>query len=269
MLYSRKSLSFSSDVSNAFAGIAERLEELTGGNVIHGIPATLLPHALLWANFLPPRQIERRETSTPLPSWSWMAWDGPIEFPLYMQEAMLLPGQGDPKIESFQRNIFSPYVSLINDNSRSSSGLNESSGPLTDDFSHVSGGLLKFESFTVPLILLEPGSHSRTSLNYKPRAHAHTDPKSDIFVYLSGIDELRSSSSGILLEVNHDDMREYCLKTIVELVLITESANEDGVFVNFLLVHWLNGYAERFGIGQAHASAWKSWAPEHKTILLG
>lgn len=159
MLYTRKALSFSSDISNAFSGIAERLEEMTGGSVIHGIPTIFLPHALLWASFLPHWQIERRETPTPIPSWSWMAWDGPVEFPLYMQEIMLSPNQKAPKIENFHNSIFSPQILLPNESWQSitsqSSGLNEPSNPLIEEFSHVSGGLLKFESFTVPLAFLE------------------------------------------------------------------------------------------------------------------
>lgn len=273
MLYTRKSLSFSSDVSNAFSGIAERLEEMTGGNVIHGIPTTLLPHALLWASFLPHWQIERRETSTPLPSWSWMAWDGPVEFPLYMRAAMMFANQEVPKIENFHKSIFSPQIFLPNYNWQSipshPSEFNESSDPLIEEFAQVSGGLLGFVSFTVPLTIAEWSDHAGKVLKYKPRVSAQWHPDSHLYVYLFGIDETSSSSGGILFGVNRKDLQQYCWRTLVELVLVTESRSGDGLFVNFIIVHWLNGYAERFGIGQAHVSAWQSWSPEEKTIILG
>lgn len=68
VLYTRKRLSFSSDVSHAFAGIAERLEDITNSKLEYGIPLTSLPHALLWVHI--GSTGKRRECHFPIPRWS-------------------------------------------------------------------------------------------------------------------------------------------------------------------------------------------------------
>lgn len=91
-IYSRRELSFKSDVLNGFAGIFAVLgEHLQSGNDF-GLPAAFFSHALLWA---PSARLPRRGCRLPtrddlrmgkpdpqFPSWSWAAWDGPIDFRL-------------------------------------------------------------------------------------------------------------------------------------------------------------------------------------------
>lgn len=82
MLYSRKTLSFSSDICNAFNGIAEILELTMKSKFLYGIPTSQLHHSLLWAAVRSPVLTKRRERTVTIPTWSWMSHDGPVDFPL-------------------------------------------------------------------------------------------------------------------------------------------------------------------------------------------
>ncbi|CAO2655398.1 Nn.00g104620.m01.CDS01 [Neocucurbitaria sp. VM-36] len=91
--YSQRNLTFKSDILKAFAGMFAVLEEHFQGTVVHGLPAAVISHALLWS---PGARLPRRNTSSstnlslptdhpdPLfPSWSWVGWDGPVEYRLF------------------------------------------------------------------------------------------------------------------------------------------------------------------------------------------
>lgn len=81
--YTRRCLTFPSDKLNAFRGILGLLSDNDGSTwEKSGVPASFLS-SLLWA---PVTTVIRRPTSvTPgedPPTWSWLAWDGPVNFPV-------------------------------------------------------------------------------------------------------------------------------------------------------------------------------------------
>ncbi|KAM5361880.1 hypothetical protein ACJZ2D_012825 [Fusarium nematophilum] len=112
--YSRRNLSFKSDILNAFAGMFEVLEQHFQSTTVYGLPAAVLSHGLLWT---PAARLPRRGTQLPdlaalrdgnmgapdaqFPSWSWVGWDGPVEYRLYEQvkEEVLLP---IPKVRVYE-----------------------------------------------------------------------------------------------------------------------------------------------------------------------
>jgi Heterokaryon incompatibility protein (HET)/Tetratricopeptide repeat len=101
--YSRRNFSFKSDIINAFTGMFAVMDEHFQDSTFHGIPAAIFSHALLWT---PAARLARRGAQLPLmsamsmgqpdpkfPSWSWVGWDGPVEYRLF-EEAdgnVLLP----------------------------------------------------------------------------------------------------------------------------------------------------------------------------------
>ncbi|KAF8957040.1 heterokaryon incompatibility protein-domain-containing protein [Flammula alnicola] len=68
--YSQLSLSFDSDIYNAFAGISNFIKTEFKINLCHGIPDAYFDWFLLWKSFVP--QVRRQGA----PSWSWSGWIG-------------------------------------------------------------------------------------------------------------------------------------------------------------------------------------------------
>jgi len=79
--YSRRSLTFPSDILDAFAGVASVLEQLSGngetGSMHFGLLSSMIDLCLLWYPITVPT---RRRVANQLPSWSWAGWEGQIEF---------------------------------------------------------------------------------------------------------------------------------------------------------------------------------------------
>lgn len=79
--YTSRTLKFSNDIFEAFAGIASRLESWCDQKIAAGIPLGSLLRALFFApaDGLPaPRR--RQLPDRNFPSWSWLAWEGRITY---------------------------------------------------------------------------------------------------------------------------------------------------------------------------------------------
>jgi hypothetical protein len=76
--FTKRNISFATDVLNAFLGVVQRLKPLFGGAFLLGLPANELDTQLLWQ---PVGPVVRRRTpdgKTAFPSWSWAGWLGPV-----------------------------------------------------------------------------------------------------------------------------------------------------------------------------------------------
>ncbi|KAK4208730.1 hypothetical protein QBC37DRAFT_296075 [Rhypophila decipiens] len=87
--YSRRQLSFATDVLNAFTGVAGVLERNFETSFVYGLPACFLDHALLWAHECPwDRRLMAEFSSSSserlpaklFPSWSWAGWAGSVQY---------------------------------------------------------------------------------------------------------------------------------------------------------------------------------------------
>ncbi|KAI0007861.1 heterokaryon incompatibility protein-domain-containing protein [Xylariaceae sp. FL0662B] len=75
--YSRKRLSFGSDILNAFTGITQVVGSILETDFIFGLPERFFLESLLWG----PVGASRRRSDTPqIPSWSWAAWDAGVDY---------------------------------------------------------------------------------------------------------------------------------------------------------------------------------------------
>lgn len=81
--YSRKELSYQSDIINAFSGITAMLELRYNWKFLGNLPIPLLDLALLWApsstGTIPDANSRRR---CDFPSWSWAGWSGGVDYEL-------------------------------------------------------------------------------------------------------------------------------------------------------------------------------------------
>lgn len=75
--YSRRQLSFRSDILNAFAGVGTTLAFLYRTSLLYGLPERYLLQSLLWRS---DDCVQGRDKSLGIPSWSWAAWDGSIDY---------------------------------------------------------------------------------------------------------------------------------------------------------------------------------------------
>lgn len=125
--YSQRKLTFASDILKAFAGMFAVLEEHFQGTTVHGLPAAVISHALLWS---PGARLPRRGTSLStnltsptgdpdpnFPSWSWVGWDGPVEYRLFehAQGEIVLP---TPRVNSYNM-IDGPVSDVIQEDTNS------------------------------------------------------------------------------------------------------------------------------------------------------
>lgn len=82
-MYTRRGLSFQSDILNAFAGLANVISSHLGSSMLFGMPETGVQEALLWSHAAAP---ERRKNPVGLPSWSWAAWLGAMSYSYVARE---------------------------------------------------------------------------------------------------------------------------------------------------------------------------------------
>lgn len=82
--YQKRALTFHSDILNAFAGITRELSLVFPGGFHYGLPEMFFDIGLLWQS---KRKIKRRSVnvwnyldSVPAPSWSWVGWEGELDF---------------------------------------------------------------------------------------------------------------------------------------------------------------------------------------------
>ncbi|KAF2843036.1 HET-domain-containing protein, partial [Patellaria atrata CBS 101060] len=92
--YTRRNLSYASDVLNAFEGLSSIMEQCCGSSFYYGLPESLFDIVVLWAPcssihfdrrrmYRPSRaneDLRRGITVTEFPSWSWAGWIGEVEY---------------------------------------------------------------------------------------------------------------------------------------------------------------------------------------------
>lgn len=74
--YSRRQVTWDSEVLDAISGLCHVFEICFKGPVRQGLPQVLLDAAFLWR---PAERLERRNCAN-IPSWSWAAWQGEIKY---------------------------------------------------------------------------------------------------------------------------------------------------------------------------------------------
>ncbi|KAF2122240.1 heterokaryon incompatibility protein-domain-containing protein [Lophiotrema nucula] len=77
--YNSRRLSYDTDALHAFTGILNRLMDIFSGGFLQALPELYFDIALLWQSFKPLRRRQSQSHQYPLPSWSWVGWDGILE----------------------------------------------------------------------------------------------------------------------------------------------------------------------------------------------
>ncbi|KAI5920474.1 HET-domain-containing protein [Camillea tinctor] len=75
--YTSRQLSYNTDILNAFSGVASALSESFACPMLFGLPERYLPQCLMWSC---PGEVGRRDDMPEIPSWSWAASLGCINY---------------------------------------------------------------------------------------------------------------------------------------------------------------------------------------------
>ena len=115
-MYSRCGLTKGTDKLIAISGMASKVFSATGVSWCAGIWGDHICAGLLW---LPTNDGLMKPTTQRAPSWSWAAWDGPIQYPICTRE---------PMFEGWEDRFISrcKFVSLTTANREPTQWLNES-----------------------------------------------------------------------------------------------------------------------------------------------
>jgi hypothetical protein len=76
MNYTKRKLSYSSDILNALAGILHRVSTNTKVKFLYGLPQQDIVNALVWRSYDGHALVRRHG----FPSWSWCGWEGPVMY---------------------------------------------------------------------------------------------------------------------------------------------------------------------------------------------
>lgn len=74
----------------------------------------------------------------------------------------------------------------------------------------------------------------------------------------------------VIFGIDSESLFETHRQFPVELVLLVETKHTKRLHIMyFLVIRWLNGIAERLGVGYAVAGVWNGWNAASKEIVLG
>jgi hypothetical protein len=78
--YSRRGITEPSDRAIAISGLLARIEQVLPSRIYHGIVEWYLHRTLLWRRCNGQTSVKIRYESRNVPSWSWLAYPGPVAF---------------------------------------------------------------------------------------------------------------------------------------------------------------------------------------------
>jgi hypothetical protein len=101
MEYSKRSMSFESDILNAFQGVMGQLSfRVFKSETEYNLPLRLIDIAILWRPLGPLRKRDLASSKTVIPSWAWAWWVGPIE---YAEQPNLAERTLSQRIQQFEK----------------------------------------------------------------------------------------------------------------------------------------------------------------------
>lgn len=75
--YTSRSLSFDTDILNAFSGVGNYLSRALGTHLLFALPESHFHKALLWSSLESPKA---RQSTPHIPSWSWASWKQAVTY---------------------------------------------------------------------------------------------------------------------------------------------------------------------------------------------
>jgi hypothetical protein len=283
--YSKRELSYDTDVINAFSGISAVLGHFLNSSSLSGLIECILDVCLLWV----PGNSNTLCRNLNFPSWSWAGWRGEVFYlrgPLYANTAdydtsLPLVKSLVEKFDTLFMSPFRPILRLLQhqENSAIASGESEKATKGID--------LLSFEATTADIVqlnlssgesvvrgdifLASGGTHSRSVRIFKI-----VDPKQQTCGYLHSFPgtlfpPTRTQNQQELIALSRSQYPDLRIRAGNEAVCHRSSKAKDNYSIlfdhqtfkkkpwcllNIMLVEWKGSEAERITIGQIHIDAW-------------
>ena len=286
LVYTRKKLSYPSDILNAFSGILSLFQHRLGGEMISGLPERVLDLALLWIHEYGAPQLRNRE----FPSWSWAGWvgtssysSGPL-FPnhthgyggaVFLNIVNLLPAPIRPQIEGLQVTYQTPKRDVQRDLREIEQSDDVMPYSLSDnpavrrgqDILHFWAQTVESHHFKLSRHLSPPlqiwnaeGIHCGILFDHPGLDYNYVSGTSE-FVLLSRTKRPTETNTRGIEIVN--GMGQY--ETIFDH---RKFEQRPWCLMNVMLVQWKEDYAERISLGQIHEDVWAMESPRKKYIML-
>ncbi|KAH8757798.1 heterokaryon incompatibility protein-domain-containing protein [Hyaloscypha finlandica] len=291
--YSKRELSYDTDVINAFSGISAVLGHFLHSSSLSGLIECVLDNCLLWV----PGNSNTHCRNLNFPSWSWAGWRGEVFYlngPLYAYSAayrsqLILKSLVD-KFETQSMSPLRPILRVLQhqENSAIASGEPEKATKGIE--------LLSFEATTADIAQINLSSResvvrgdicgpSNETHSRSVRIFKIMDANQQTCGYLHSFPGTLISPASAQ---NHRELVALSLSELGEtrnpLALIRgrsmESDNYSILFdhttfkrkswclLNIMLVEWKGSEAERVTIGQIHIDAWNTLSAQRKCIRL-
>ena len=297
--YTKKRLSYPSDILNAFSGIGKVLEQRYGGWMVYALPEAILDLALLWTpgditiqrrKFLPSATSQQAT----LPSWTWAAWEGSVNFTLPQN----IIWSSSPKRPSLRieigmfsigsRSDFRPVDRQVGldfiehpvcaPHSPEQSHKHEAGEEVlyfwtvatqANEFKVLGQQLYHLqEPMPATRILDQQGRHCGLLLHYEKVVSIEKWTSKHVyeFVVLSTaafLEPKPGAAVSIRFDINNGIVHE----PIFDCRFYRLAEGETG-FVNVMLIEWCGDFAERVAIGCIHKEAWANVNSKRRYVRL-
>lgn len=286
--------------SKEFTKTTNVLSKNCGGQLIHGLPESAFDFGLLWC---PAGQISRRDSSEP--SWSWSAYNGPINFPFDLTTCPDVFTA--PKSEG---ELFRSEIKLYNVGPQDDlyTVRREKDGPLRIEYpkyfhapwgskASVESDTLRFEASTISAegftaealhyqdkeipcsqLLDEKEQQCGVIMDFESVISEPSPiPGTYEFVALSRnfrrsdpVPHSRRAANPTVHPMGTpiwDGERFVWNKVVADF---DETMFKDGPWkmINVMLIKWVGEHAERIAIARIHEHAWQAKQPARKDIVL-
>jgi hypothetical protein len=252
--FSRRSLTYPSDATNAFTGVNSVVSQYLGCLLAAGFPGAIMEFALLW---LPKPGLNRKQSRNDyFPTWTWAGWNHPVIYRLATE--IFLMQEECERCFSYRHD----YESI-------------DKGVGVRDILQINSFMISAECFTIGL-----GALIETELDY-PAEILDSNSKFAGMLFDTEVPAAPRKSSCWFLPLFHllrpfpgfeiDRTRLNLLHLTFPTVdpMSSRAAIEGEEHMLIMLVEEKGDRFERLGIGQISLSALrKSWKKERKSFIL-
>ncbi|KAA8899153.1 heterokaryon incompatibility protein-domain-containing protein [Sphaerosporella brunnea] len=298
--YTKRNVSFDSDVLNAFMGVANVWVESWGvqNRLFYGLPGAHIESALLWQ---PKAELVRRnsgENGVHLPSWSWAGWRGQITYsdrnywmsigpwPCGLIEESVVPEwilhTSNTESQRLEVKAARKWKRAPGEKPLSRpppvppsllSPIGDAARP-----ANIHGGVLEFLTTSAFFKVRTGSEHGKKCYCYdggKP-PHEHAD-----MIHLI-VDARGNAAGNIFLDRKTLEITDIC-NTACEFIILSRSGGGETTcpglneelyphlefcLFDTMLIEWRDGLAYRLGLGKIHEDAWVQAEPKWKRIFL-
>ena len=295
MRYSQRTFTKESDVFFGFMGITAGLTERTSERFIWGIPLSGFESFLLWFGYSGPMRpvkadvpiayaetnngVDKEDASDKvafkkmeIPSWSWMAWRGPVQSLMFAPHPQIHCYTWTPAAMTLLNtsvNIHCPRNGDVDTLRMRPWRPNSRTEVTLDDIAtHYSDFKMPADR-TVDSVLFFWASSARFRMKWSGDPFTHGIPGIE--------DTITGESAGVAMQCNLEWWRDRQFEGAeYEFVLIATMENADeletnkgeDVSVQVMQIEWKDGLARRLNVGGMKETEWMRAKPEWKLIAL-